>query len=121
MAWYQLPGIATGIVLLMVGTAWFCRWAAARKPQLVNIPFKERFLAASPSRRAWIIEPIAASLALDGVAISGLFLYLLHGTERVANGAWPGLSPVGFAVLIPLLTLTPLAGVGWTCWRAANA
>jgi hypothetical protein len=120
MAWYQLPGIATGIVLLMVGTAWFCLWAAARKPQLVNIPFKERFLAASPSRRAWIIEPIAASLALDGVAISGLFLHILQGTERVANGAWPGLPPVGFAVLIPLLIVTPLAGTVWTSWRAGK-
>lgn len=121
IAWYQLPGIATIVVAVVLGAAWFSRWAAIRKPDLVNIPFKQRFLAASPSRRGWIIEPIAVALALDGVAIGGLFLYILHGTERVANGAWPVLSPVGFAVLIPLLILMPLAGTVWACWRAGKA
>lgn len=120
MGWYQLPGVGTGVVVLMLGVAWFCRWAAMRKPQLVNIPFKDRFLAASPGRRAWIVEPVAAALALDGVMVGGLFLFILHGTERVANGAWTTLSPAGFAVLIPPLVLTPLAGVGWTAWRAGK-
>ena len=121
MGWYDLPGIGTGLIVLMLGAGWFSRWAALRKPQLVNIPFKDRFLAASPGRRAWVIEPIAAALALDGVAIAGLFLYILYGAERVANGAWTALSPTGFVVLIPLLTLVPIAGTALTCWRAGKA
>jgi hypothetical protein len=121
MAWYQLPGIGTGVIVLMLGAAWFCRWAAVRKPQLVNIPFKDRFLAASPDRRAWVIEPIAAALAVDSLAIAGLFLFILHGTERVANGAWATLSPAGFVLLIPFLVMAPLAGTAWTSWRSWKA
>lgn len=121
MAWYRLPAIATGVIAMVIAAGWFCRWAAVRKPQLVNIPFKDRFLAASPERRAWIVEPIAAALAIDGVAVAGIFLYILHGTERVANGGWTTLSPAGFVILIPPLTLLPLVGTGWTCWRASQA
>lgn len=120
-AWLVLPAIGTLVVALMVAAAWFCRWAALRKPQLVNIPFKDRFLAASPGRRAWIVEPIAAALALDAIMIAGLFLFLIVGTERVANGAWTELAPAGPAILVPLLVVVPLAGVGWTSWRAGQA
>jgi len=120
-SWFSLPGIGTGVMAMMISAAWLCRWAAVHKPQLVNTPFKGRFLAASPGRRAWIVEPIATALAIDAIGLAGMFLFLLHGTERVANGAWSTLSPAGAVLFMPLLILSTLAGVGWTCWRAARA
>lgn len=119
--WFSLPGIGTGVMVMMIAAAWFCRWAAVHKPQLVNTPFKDRFLAASPARRAWIVEPIVLALAVDAVTLAGLFLTMLYGTERVANGAWSTLSPAGPVLFMPLLILSTLAGVGWTCVRAARA
>jgi hypothetical protein len=120
-SWFSLPGVGTGVMALMLGAAWFSRWAAIRRPQLVNIPFKDRFLAAPPHRRAWIVEPIVTALAVDAIGLAGMFLFLLHGTERVANGAWSTLSPAGALLFVPLLILVPLSGVGWTAWRAGKS
>lgn len=119
-SWFALPGFATGVVGLTIAAVWFCRWAAIHRPQLVNIPFKDRFLAASPSRRSWIVEPIVVALAFEGFVLASLFFLLLHGTEQVASGTWASLPAAGFAFFLPLLILTPIAGVGWTCVRAAK-
>lgn len=121
MSWYQLPGIATAIIAGLVGVAWFTRWAAMRTPSLVRIRRPGRLLPEPSARRAWIVEPFAAALALDGVMVGGLFLILLQGIERIANGAWLTLSPMWLLIQVIPICMALIGGVFLTFCRAANA
>ena len=88
LEFFLLPGLSLVLTALLLGiTRWIDRLASDH-PEWINVPNKERFLALRPEQRRLAMHPARSALSWIAVHLNGLFLYILIGTERVANGAW---------------------------------
>lgn len=110
LEFFLLPVLSLVLTALLLGiTRWIGRLADAH-PDWINVPNKERFLALAPAQRRLAMEPARIALSWIAVHLNGLFLYILIGTERVANGAWTTLPswPVVIFVAVVLGTVVHL-------------
>lgn len=108
LAWYALPLLGTGLVVLFLGIAWFVVSLAARRPELCNMPKKRLFVALSAEGRREAVGPTRTFLLCVLLLLAGLFGWLVEGSARVAMGQqrtlepWPVFVFVG-AVLVMLV------------------
>lgn len=85
---FLLPALSLFLTGLLLGITHFADRLADSHPEWINVPNKERFLALRADQRKLAMEPVRIALSWIAAYLNGLFLYILIGTERVANGAW---------------------------------
>lgn len=114
--WFLLPGVSLAMTVLLVGLGLGgIRSLARHAPWLINVPRKERFLKLSADGRVAVMRPMLNFLAYVAVLETGLFLWIVEGTGRVATGSaatlavWPvfiflagvlGVLPIGIVATI---------------------
>ncbi|MFM1872837.1 MAG: hypothetical protein RL398_2259 [Planctomycetota bacterium] len=89
LSWFGLPAVGTllgGVVGLLL-PVWTERMAAANSPYL-NVPDKRRFAALSAAARVRAVAPMRPGLAVVGLAVQGLFFWIVYGGAAVAGGRW---------------------------------
>jgi uncharacterized membrane protein len=81
-AWLALPAVGAATVALLLGIA---AWMP-RRPGMLNVPDKERFLALPPARQAPIVHLVQLALEWMALFIVGLFGLIQIGAWRAAHG-----------------------------------
>lgn len=80
-----------------------------RKPQLLNLPDKEKFLKLSPERQAPFWELLQEFMAGMAVSVNLIFYLIIQGTLRIVDGKTAVLPTrnlfVGLALLFLLMVL----------------
>ncbi|MEI7657699.1 MAG: DUF1648 domain-containing protein [Phycisphaerae bacterium] len=117
--WFLLPGLATLLTLALMGAGLVMIPALARhKPQLINIPSKERFLALDADARAAAIAPLGTFMLFEATLLCGLFLWIVEMSGRVATGAattaqpWPvAIVLVGSSVGVPIMLVAMMRAI----------
>lgn len=107
--WFALPAVDTGLALLLTVLVLGVDAAAARRPELCNLPSKRAFVALSPAGRRHALQPMRSFLLAALVLLGGLFCWIVEGAAAVAVGAraalapWPVFAFVGalLALLVP--------------------
>jgi len=111
--WFALPLIALGTTVLFLVLA----WAVARRPGLVNIPDRERFLALPPAGRRPVtvkIQTLLHAIGAQTVLLMGSLQWSIYYASRGGNASPVILVLVGAeALLVPVLTF-------WTLGRIQN-
>lgn len=117
-SWFLLPAVATALSAFVASTGFLTVYIARTRPRWVNMPNKQRFLAASPSERVRVVWPIARMAY--GMPVVFLFLFggILWAMERVANHALAGL-PAFIPVLGVLATFVWVLAAALVTLRAA--
>ena len=82
--WFVLPGVSTGLTMLMVLIGLFIGRMAFRTPSLVNMPNKALFVRLSPAGRMRAVAPTRVFLAWSSATVTFLFAFILEGSARVA-------------------------------------
>jgi ABC-type Na+ efflux pump permease subunit len=98
LSWYALPLIDTVLSALLLLVGAFIPGFAARWPELVNVPQKEKFVRLPPEARARALRPAQSMLAVLVFLMNGLFVYLVWGSWAVATGQR---STLGAWIMIP--------------------
>ncbi len=114
LAWYALPLLDTGMVVLFFGIAWLAVGLSARRPELCNMPKKHLFVRLSPEGRRQAMGPTRTFLLGMLLLLAGLFGWAVEGSARVAMGQqrtlepWPVFVFVGavLAMLVPYYVAT---------------
>jgi uncharacterized membrane protein len=90
--WFLLPGIATALVGLFAFALppWIASLARNNSAYL-SVPRKEDFARLTPDARVRAVSSVGVMLQVIAAELALLFSVMLYGTERVANGVWPGL------------------------------
>lgn len=123
--WFTLPAGAVVLQLLM---ELFARLIPAR-PNLLNIPDKERLLALPPAWRAPVTREAVLMLDATGAGIAAVFLLIQWQFVRIAGGQ-AGASPVLMAILPIGLTvvlllfvsrITTALDAAHRAWKAAGS
>lgn len=95
VVWFLLPMISLGVLLLFGAILVWIESLARKAPGIMNIPRKDVFLKLSPEGRVSVLGPTRAFLAWMMLLITGLFMYIVEGSARVAVGrdatlpSWP--------------------------------
>jgi len=107
-AWFLLPGIALGMLVLLGAASWGLGALVRSSPGLCNMPRKKLFLKLSPEGRMVAVAPTRTFLLATLAIFQGMFVWMVEGSARVAvsEGAvlpsWPVFVCVG-AVLVLLV------------------
>ena len=117
--WFLLPSLATLLALALLGAGLVMIPALARhKPQSINIPSKERFLALDADARAAAIAPVGAFMLFEATLLCGLFLWVVETSGKVATGAattaqpWPvAIVLVGSAIGVPAMLIAMMRSI----------
>lgn len=117
-SWFGLPALATGLggVFGLLLPAWTRRLAARNSPYL-NVPDKRRFAQLSEAARVRVLQPMQSGLAVVGLAVQGLFAWIVHGCAQVAVGSWDAL-PAWPAIGMVVAVLAAALGMTLGCRRA---
>lgn len=100
---FLLPILSLFLTVLLLGITRLLDRLADSHPEWINVPNKERFLALRVDQRKLAMQPVRIALSWIAVYLNGLFLYILIGTERVANGAWSTLPSWPVLVFVALV------------------
>jgi uncharacterized membrane protein len=117
--WFLNPSLATLLALALTGAGLVMIPALARrKPQLINIPSKERFLALDADARAAAVAPVGTFMLFEATLLCGLFLWIVETSGRVATGAataaqpWPvAIVLVGSSVGVPAMLIAMMRSI----------
>ncbi len=82
LVWFLLPMLA---VLVTVVIDWAGR-LIQRRPDLINIPSKEAFLALTPAQRQPVIDTLRRSMCWLAMIITSMFGVIQIGSYRTALG-----------------------------------
>ena len=113
-SWFMLPALATAMAVVFGGVALMIRRMALNAPGLINMPRKKLFVELSPEGRAAVMGPTRTYLVWTTVAITGLFLWIVEASARVAlqemaaMAIWPVFAVVGLILfgLLPYIATT---------------
>jgi uncharacterized membrane protein len=117
--WFLNPSLATLLALALTGAGLVMIPALARrKPQLINIPSKERFLALDADARAAAVAPVGTFMLFEATLLCGLFLWIVETSGRVATGAataaqpWPvAIVLVGTSIGVPAMLIAMMRSI----------
>lgn len=84
-SWFPLPILSTGMTAFMLGIGAAVLSLSVRRPDMVNIPSKEKFLALGPEARTRVLEPLRAMLFGMPLVVNLIFCYVLLGIYAVAT------------------------------------
>lgn len=114
-SWFVLAGLFTLFVALIgLGLPPFVLRLAATNSRWLNVPDKKRFHALSTEQRLRAVAPVVVMLQLLAIAMMALFAVLLHGTQRVAVGAWDRLPEVPLFLLVGAILVVAFGGCLWS-------
>lgn len=108
--WFGLPILGTliGVFLtaIMAGVPWLLRVA----PGIVNIPRKTQLLALPADSQRRALAPMTTMMASIATVIVLIFIYIIHGTARIATGDATILAVWPLFVLIALILALLIIG-----------
>lgn len=104
-SWFALPAIAVFTVVILELSAWLVQ----RRPQFINMPSKQHFMALPPEEQA----PIAREIGLFVQGLSTMMLLLFAAIQWATYQAARGVSTRGLMqfVLIATLVMGPILAV----------
>ena len=114
LAWFALPLLGVGCVLLVEGAG----WASQRQPQLWNVPEQRRFLELTPEARAPLVARLRGFLTRIQAALLLLLMVLQAAIYQVASGR---LSRLPAYVLGAVAAAIAVMVVGSLRWNAVIA
>ena len=100
---YLLPFFLTALLHVAA-------WMVSRRPQAINLPNKEKFLALPPERREPVYDLLCGFFYAQSASINILFLSIVIGITLAAQSASKALNPVYIFPALGLVLLTSLVG-----------
>lgn len=107
--WFVLPVLGTVLwSLFALGLPALVRRLARTNSIWLNIPRRDAFRSLPTDARLRVVADLAGLLRLIGAELVVLFAIILHGTAKVAGGAWTALPDavmLGGVIVIPVTAL----------------
>jgi uncharacterized membrane protein len=116
-AWFGPPAAGLGVVVILLGAAWLILLFSVRYPNLVNVPFKERWRSLPPQARRWTMMPLIHAFLGAMILVQGVFIYLSWGSLEVARGNLASLPLWPSAVMVGVMLLWILGSIGLVALR----
>lgn len=85
-------------------------WMVSRRPQAINLPNKEKFLALPPERREPVYEVLCGFFYAQSASINLLLLSIIIGITLAAQSPSKALSPTYIFPGLGLVLLTSIVG-----------